>query len=186
MEHTNNTYEVLIFDRGASYHITADFAHLHDPVCCHVGLVVGCRRIMHATHRGNVWLDIAVSRHVISITLTDVLYVRDWNEACLISRRKIDDLRMFRMIRENGMIEVRKKSDDSVVISAAHEHGSYQVYPIVKYGKIYSASIEYWHKALAHISTCFWNTASDIYADGSLLSTCSTLHFCPTCAKYNS
>jgi len=169
MAHTDNTYEVWIFDTGASYQITADFSHLHDPVHCHVGLTVGGGTIMHATHRGNVWLDIEVSGYVISITLTDVLYVPDWNEACLISWRKIDDLRMFRMIGENGIIEVREKSDNSVVISAALEHGSYQVYPIVKHGKIYSASIEYWHKALGHTSTRFWNTATDIYVDGSLL-----------------
>jgi len=170
--HTDNTYEVWIFDTGASYHITADFSHLLDPVHCHVGLTVGSGRIMHATHRGNVWLDIEVSGHVISITLTNVLFLPDWNEACLISWRKIDDLRMFRMIAEDGIIQ--KKSDNSVVISAALEHGSFQVYLIVKDGKIYSALIEYWHKALGHTYTRFWNTATDIYADGSLIPKCPT------------
>jgi len=50
---------------------------------------------------------------------------------------------MFRIIGEDGIIEVRKKSHNSVVISAPIEHGSYQVYHIVKHGNIYSASIEY-------------------------------------------
>jgi len=185
MAYTDKTYDVWILDTGASYHITADFSHIHDPVRCHVGLTVGSGRIMHAMHRGNLWLDIEVSGHIISITLTNVLYVPDWNEACLISLRKIDEIRMFRMIREDGVIEVRKKSDNSVVISAALEHGSYQVYRIMKHGKIYSASIEYWHKALGHTSTPFWNTATDIYGDGSLLPKRSTSLFCPTCAKYN-
>jgi len=90
------------------------------------------------------------------------------------------------MIGEDSIIEVRKKSDNSVVISATLEHGFYQVYPIVKHGKIYTASIEYWHKALGPTSTRFWNTATDIYADGSLLPKRPTSHFCPTCAKYNS
>jgi len=90
------------------------------------------------------------------------------------------------MIGEDGIIEVRKKSDNSVVISATFKYSSYQVYFIVKYGKIYSVSIEYWHKALGHTSTRFWNTATDIYADGSLLPKCPTSYFCPTCAKYNS
>jgi len=55
---------------------------------------------------------------------------------------KIDDLRIFRMIGGDGIIEVRKKSDNSVVISATLEHSYYQVYLIMKYGKIYSALIE--------------------------------------------
>ena len=83
--HNDNAYEVWIFDTEALYHITEDFSNLHDPGRCHVGLMVDVGGIMHATHRGNVWLDIEVSGHVISSTLTDVLYVQDWNEACLIS-----------------------------------------------------------------------------------------------------
>jgi len=35
---------------------------------------------MHATHQGNVLLDIEASGRVISIILSDVLYVLDWNE----------------------------------------------------------------------------------------------------------
>jgi len=90
------------------------------------------------------------------------------------------------MLREDGIIEVTKKSDNLVVFSATLEHGSYQVYSIVKYEKIYSASIEYWHKALGHSSTPFWNTVTDIYSDRSLLLKRPTSHFCFACAKYNS
>ena len=50
---------------------------------------------MHATHQGNVSLDLEVAGSVISVTLSDVLYVPDWNQACLISWRKIDELGRF-------------------------------------------------------------------------------------------
>jgi len=50
MTHSDNTYEVWIFDTRASYYITADFSHLHDLVPCQVGLTVGGGRIMHASY----------------------------------------------------------------------------------------------------------------------------------------
>ena len=80
-----STYEVWIFDTGASFYITADFSHLLNPVRGHVGLTVGGGRVMHATHQGNVSFNLEVAGSVISITLSDVLYVLDWNEASLIS-----------------------------------------------------------------------------------------------------
>jgi len=52
----HSTYELWIFDTGASSHITADFPHLLHPVRCHVGLTVGGGRVMHATHQENVEL----------------------------------------------------------------------------------------------------------------------------------
>jgi len=70
-------YEVWIFDTGASFHITADFSHLLNPVHCHVGLTVGGRRVMYATHQGNVVLSLEVPSDVLSLTLIDVLYVPD-------------------------------------------------------------------------------------------------------------
>jgi len=81
----HTTYEVWIFDTGASFHITANFSHLLNPVHCHVGLTVGGGRVMHATHQGNVVLSLEVPTGVLSLTLIDVLYMPDWNEACLIS-----------------------------------------------------------------------------------------------------
>ena len=53
-----------------------------------------------------------------SVTLSDVLYVPDWNEACLISWRKIDMLGRFRMVGEDGIITVQRKSDYSPVFIA--------------------------------------------------------------------
>ena len=37
----DKTCEVWIFDTGASFHITADFFHLLETICWHVGLTVG-------------------------------------------------------------------------------------------------------------------------------------------------
>ena len=94
----NTTSEVWIFDRGASFHITADFSHLLEPICCYVVLTVGGVACLHATHMRSVQLDLEIGGSVLSVTLSDVLYVPDWNEACLISWRKIDMLGRFRMV----------------------------------------------------------------------------------------
>ena len=79
------TYEVWIFDNSAFFHITTDFSHLLNPVRCYVALTVGGGRVMHAMNQGNVVLSLEVPTGVLSLTLIDVLYVPDWNEACLIS-----------------------------------------------------------------------------------------------------
>ena len=76
----------------ASFHITTDFSHLLDPVRCYAGLMVGGRGVMHATYLRNLSLNIEVSSSVISISLSDMLYVHDYNKACLTSGRKIDEL----------------------------------------------------------------------------------------------
>jgi len=47
--------------------------------------MVGARRVIHATHQGNMVLSLEVPTSVLSLTLIDVLHMPDWNEACLIS-----------------------------------------------------------------------------------------------------
>ena len=123
---------------------------------------------------------------VLSGTLSDVLYVPDWNEACLISCRKIDMLGRFRMVGEDGVITVECKSDHCPVFIAELMHGCYQVQPLARHNKIYTAATDFWHQALQHSSTRFWSTATDIYADGSILPKRPSEFFCPACAKYNS
>ena len=56
---------------------------------------------------------------VLSATRSDVLYVSDWNEACLISWRKINMLGRVRIVGEDGIITVQRKSDHSPVFIAA-------------------------------------------------------------------
>ena len=65
-------------------------------------------------------------------------------------------------------------------------HGFYQVLPLARHNKIYTAAADFWHQALGHSSTRFWRTATDIYADGSILPKRPSEFFCPACAKYKS
>ena len=121
----DETYEVWIFDRGASLHITADFSHLLEPIRCHVGFTVGGGACLHAIHMGSVQLDMEIGGSVLSVTLSDVLYVPDSDEACLITRRKIDMLGRFRMVGEHGIITVLRKYDHSPVFIAEFMDGCY-------------------------------------------------------------
>jgi len=147
----HTTYEVWIFDTGTSFHITADFSHLLNPVRCYVGLMIGGGRVMHATHQGNVVLSLEVPTGVLSLTLIDILYVPDWNEACLISWRKFDKTGLFYMFGKEGIISVKMNSDDLVVLQATLEYGAYQVFLIVQHGQIYITGTDFWHQALGHL-----------------------------------
>jgi len=124
---------------------------------------------MHATHHGNVVLSLEVPTGVLSFTLIDVLYVPDWNEACLISWRKFDETGLFYMFEKDEIISLKMNSDDSVVLQAILKHGAYQVFPIVQHAQIYITSIDFWHQALGYSSTRYWSNAKDIYADGDIL-----------------
>jgi len=124
---------------------------------------------MHATHQGNVVLSLEVPTGVLSFTLIDILYVPDWNEACLISWRKFDKTGLFYIFGKDGIISVKMNSDDSVVLQATLEPSAYQVFHIVQYGQIYITGTDFWHQALGHSSTRYWSNAKDIYADGDIL-----------------
>ena len=84
------------------------------------------------------------------MTLSDVLCVPDWNEAWLISWRKIDMRGRFRIVGEDGIITVQRKSDHLPVFIAELMHGCYQVLPLVRNNKIYTAATDFWHQALGH------------------------------------
>jgi len=180
------TYQVWIFDTGACYHITADFSHLQNPVHCHVGLTVGGGRVMHATYQRNVVLSLEVPTGVLSLTLIDILYVPNWNEACLISWRKFDETGLFYMFGKDGIISVKMNSDNSVVLQATLEHGTYQVFSIVQHGQIYITSTDFWHQALGQSSTRYWSNAKDIYANGDILPKRPSHFWCSQYATYNS
>ena len=87
-------------------------------------------------------MEIGGSVH--SVTFSDVLYVPDWNEPCLISRRKIDVLGRFRMVREDGIITVLRKSDPAAVVIAELMHGCQQVLPLARPDQIYTAATDFW------------------------------------------
>ena len=65
-------------------------------------------------------------------------------------------------------------------------HECYQVLPLARHNKIYTAATDFWDQALGHSSTRFCSTATDIYTDGSILRKRTSEFFCPVCAKYNS
>ena len=90
------------------------------------------------------------------------------------------------MVGEDGIITVQRKSDHSPVFIAELIHACYQVLPLARHNKIYTAATDFWHQALGHSSTRFWSTATDIYADGSILPKRPSEFSCPACAKYNS
>ena len=72
----DKTYEVWIFDTGASFHITRDFSHLVEPIRCHLGLTVGGGACLHATHMGSVQLDMEIG--VTGVLLTYERTVGKW------------------------------------------------------------------------------------------------------------
>ena len=81
---------------------------------------------------------------------------------------------------------VQRKSDHSPVFIAELMHGCYQVLPLARHNKIYTAASDFWHQALGHSSIRFCCTATDIYADGSILVEHTSEFFRPACAKLNS
>jgi len=141
---------------------------------------------MHATYQGNMVLSLEVPTGVLSLTLIDVLYVPDWNQACLLSWRKFDETGLFCMVGKDRIISVKMNSDGSLVLQAILEHGAYQVFPIVQHGQIYITGTDFWHQALGHSFTRYWSNAKDIYVDGDILPKRPSHFWCSQYATYNS
>ena len=77
-------------------------------------------------------------------------------------------------------------SDDSVVLQAILEYGTYQVFLIVQHSQIYITGTDFWHQALGHSSTHYWSNAKDIYTDSDILPKRPSHFWCSQCAVYNS
>ena len=92
----------------------------------------------------------------------------------------------FRMLGEDSINTVQRKSDHFPVFLVELMHECYQVLPLARQNEIYTAATDFWHRALGHSSTRFCSPATDIYADGSIAPNRSSEFFCPACAKYNS
>ena len=162
------TYDIWIFNTGATFNIIAQCAHHLELIHCHVGLTVGGGGCLHATHMGSVQLDMSISGSVHCITLSVVVYIPARNETFLISCRKIDILCDWLIVGEVGIITVKRKCEPSPVIIAESMHVCYQVLRFARHNKIYTAATDFCHQASAHSSTPFCRTATDIYADGSI------------------
>ena len=119
---------------------------------------------------------------VLSVTISDVSYVSDSNEPHLIFWRKSNMLSCFRIVGEDGFITVLPKSDHSAVFIAELMHGCYQVLSLARHNKMYTAATDFGHPALGHSAPRFCSTATDIYADGSILREHTSEFFCTGCA----
>ena len=92
----------------------------------------------------------------------------------------------FRIVDEDGMITVQRICHHSPVLISELMHGCYHGLPLARHDKIYTAATGFWHQAFGHSSTSFCSTATNIYADGSILRQHTSEFFRPACAKYNS
>ena len=73
----------------------------------------------------SVQLDMEIGGSVLSVSVSDVLYASDWNEACLISWRRIDMQGRFRIVSEDDIITVQRRCDQSPFCIAELMYGSY-------------------------------------------------------------
>ena len=95
-------------------------------------------------------------------------------------------LRRFRMVGEDSIITVQRKCDHTAVFIAQLMHACYHVLPLARNDKIYSTATDFGHQGLVHSSTRFCCTATDIYADDSMLPKRPSEFLCPAYPKYNS
>ena len=91
-----------------------------------------------------------IACRVLSVTPADVLYVPIYNEACLMSCRKIEMQGRYRMVGEDGIITVECKSDHIAIYITELMYGCFQVLPLARHNKIYTATSDFWHPALCY------------------------------------
>ena len=59
-------------------------------------------------------------------------------------------LARFRMVAEDSIITVQRKSDHTSLFIAELMHGCYQVLPLACSNKIYTVATDFWHEGLGH------------------------------------
>src|SRR5690606_10202997 len=107
----------------ASHYITADISDLTDPVAYRFGMTVIGGNVVYSTHKGTVQMSIDVGGHIIGLTLSNVLYLPDWNGEPLFSWNGISP--RCRMMSEDSLMEVRMKSNDDLILRAVRNRGLY-------------------------------------------------------------
>src|SRR5690606_33511964 len=176
--------KVWIFDTGASHHITADISDLTDPVAHSFGITVGGGTVLHSTHKGTVHMSVDVGGRVIALTLSNVLYLPDWNGEPLLSWNVISP--KCSMIAEDSIIEVRMKSNNDLILRPVRNRGLYKFTEVIQTGHAYMSTAQYWHECLGHSNTQFWSHAAEVYSDGYLFPQRPSNFSCEICAKANS
>jgi hypothetical protein len=183
---TNSTHQVWIFDTGASHHITADFLCLSAPVSRRVGITVGGGKVLYSTHAGTVRLTVEIAGILSNVSLTDVLYLPDWNVANLVSWKQIDQKGKFYLYGEKGTLDVRRKTDNTTILHSTSSTSLYTFQSVTQHGEVYLSAVQFWHEALGHSSPQIWSNASLIFADGKILPHRPSQFFCQLCTQYNS
>jgi len=180
----NKTFEVWTFDTASSHHITADLSVLLDPTLDATRIEVGDGRKLVATHVGTVKFDVMDDDgSVISFSLSDVLYIPVWASSSLISWRKI--AYKCRLTGEDDWISVYLKNGKRLFSVRSVGPNLYELPALVKRGKAYLSTVQFWHEALGHSSPQTWSHAVDRYPDGNLIPPHPSKFFCPTCAQSN-
>src|SRR6185503_18954422 len=182
----DSTHQVWIFDTGASHHITADFLCLTNPVSHRMEITVGGGKVLYSTHKGTVRLTVDIAGILSSISLTDVLYLPNWNETNLVSWKQIDQKGKYYLYGENGTLDVKSKSNDKIVLRSTSTISLYYFQLVTQPSEVYISAVQFWHEALGHSSPQIWSNASSTFADGKLLPHCPSHFFCQRCAQYNS
>ena len=178
----DSTHQVWIFDTGASHYITADFFCLTNPVSHRMGITVGGGRVLYSTYKGTVRLTVDIAGIMSNISLTDVLYLPDWNETNLVSWKQIDEKGKYYLHGENGTLDVTRKTDNKVVLRSTSTTSLYYFQSITQPGEVYISAVQFWHEALGHSSPQMWSNASSTFADGKILPHRPSHFFCQLCA----
>ena len=110
---------------------------------CHVGLTVAGGGCLHTTHMGSVQLGMEINGGELSVTLSQVAYVPDWNEACFISWGNIDIQGCFQMVGTDAIIIVLSASDHSPVFIAELMRECCQVLHRALHDKIYTPATDF-------------------------------------------
>jgi hypothetical protein len=142
--------------------------------------------VLFSTHRGMVKLLIDVDNHVSSVTLSDVLYIPDWNNESLISWSSIDSLGISYLCAKNHIVEVRLQTNHRVTIRAVLTDGVYRLSTATSIGKAYLSSVQFWHAALGHSLIQSWPNATKLYTDGHTLPKKPNYFLCSQCVLFNS
>lgn len=140
--------------------------------------------MLYSTHKGTVRFvvnDENVSRE---FTLSNVLYIPEWNTANLISWNELSN--KCKYVGEGTITTVSLKNGQPIFTAKLNNEGLPQVKATVIYqGSAHLSSVQFWHEALGHASPQTWNTAAERYTDGDLLPKRPSTFICEPCIKAN-
>src|SRR5258706_5335584 len=181
----DDIWQGWILDTGASHHITADISCLSNLVSRIVDIKVGGGQIFQSSYSGLVRLSMVVSGIKLSFVLHDVLYMYNWNEANLLSWRKLDLLSEFYLLGQDGTLEVKFKKDHSTILRSTLGVHVYTLESRISKGQVYVSAVQFWHEALGHSSPRSWTKSLELYSDSHILPKSSSNFYCHKCATMN-